>query len=225
MGSPDKINTMQHLFLTSSIGIKGVGESIRKRLGHSKVLKTVFITTPIEGDADQDDLTWVQEDRDGLNNNGFASFDYTITNKTHQQIEHDLVGVDVIYVSGGNEFYLKEKSNENKFGEFVKRSVSSGVIYIGTSAGSIIAGSDMSALQKLSDLASLEKPVDTTGYGLVNFTILPHWGSEYFQDRWLSPESFNFMFSGNTPLIALNNYQYIEVIGDELRIIDVRNES
>ncbi len=216
---------MQHLFLTSSIGIKGVGESIRRRVGHDRTLKTAFITTSVEGDADQDDLSWVQEDRDGLNNNGFTTFDYTITGKTSDQIKDDLRGIDAIYISGGNEFYLKEKGNENNFAEYVKELVNSGVIYIGTSAGSIIAGADMAALQKLSDLASLKNPVDTTGFGLVNFTILPHWGSEYFKDRWLSPESFNFMFSGNTPLIALNNYQYIEVIGDESHIIDVRKES
>lgn len=215
---------MQHLFLTSSIGIVGVGESIRHRLGHSRQLKTAFITTPVEGDSDQDDLSWVQEDRDGLNNNGFITFDYTISGKTNSQIKHDLAGIDVLYISGGNEFYLKEKANENNFDSYVKELVESGVIYIGTSAGSIIAGSDMSPLQQLSDLQSLNHPIDTTGFGLVDFTILPHWGSELFRNRWLSNESFNYMYRDTTTLFALNNYQYIEVIGDSWQIFDVRKE-
>lgn len=215
---------MQHLFLTSSIGIEGVGESVRRKLGHNNNLKTAFITTPVEGDGDQDDLSWVQEDRDGLNNNGFITFDYTITNKTSAQIRQDLKDIEVLYVSGGNEFYLKEKANENNFDDIVRKLVDSGVIYIGTSAGSIIACADMSALQNLSDLAPLNKPVDTKGFGLVDLTILPHWGSENFKDRWLSEDSFNYMFKENAPLIALNNYQYIEVKGDEFNIIDVRNE-
>lgn len=227
MGSPVKIINMskKHLFLTSSIGVAGVGESIRRRLGHDRTLKTVFITTPVEGDADQGDLSWVQEDRDGLNNNGFITFDYTIAGKTSEQIKNDLSGIDVIYISGGNEFYLKEKGNENNFADYVKELVNSGVIYIGTSAGSIIAGTSMAELQNPKDLSTLRNPVDTTGFGIVNFTILPHWGSKDFHNRWLSKESFNYIFSGKTPLIALNNYQYIEVIGDESRIIDVRNES
>lgn len=216
---------MQHLFLTSSIGVKGVGESIRKRLGHERLLKTVFITTPVEGDSNQDDLSWVQEDHDGLNNNGFATFDYTITDKTSEQIKNDLSGIDVIYISGGNEFFLKEKGNENNFAECVKELVNSGVIYIGTSAGSIIAGTSMAELNNPRDLSTLKNPVDTAGFGLVPYTILPHWGSKDFHDRWLSKESFNYMFSGKTPLIALNNYQYIEVIGDDSRIIYVRKES
>jgi len=216
---------MKHLFLTSSVGIKGVGESIRRRLGHDRPLKTAFIITPVEGDSDQDDLSWVQEDRDGLNNNGFATFDYTIADKSHDQIKQDLTGIDVLYISGGNEFYLKEKANENNFGDIIHDLIAQGVIYIGTSAGSIIAGSNMSALQQLSDLEPLKQPIDTTGFGLVDFTILPHWGSKDFRDRWLSEASFNYMFKEKTPLIALNNYQYIEVLGDKSTIIDVRNES
>lgn len=216
---------MQHLFLTSSIGIKGVGESIRRRLGHVRPLKTAFIITPVEGDSDQDDLTWVQEDRDGLNNNGFITFDYTIANKTNAQIRQDLKDIEVLYISGGNEFYLKEKGNDNNFAEYVKELVNSGVIYMGTSAGSIIAGTSMAELQNPKDLSTLKYPVDTVGYSLVPYIIIPHWGSIDFRDRWLSEETFKYMFNGKTPLIALNNYQYIEVLGDESRIIDVRNVS
>lgn len=215
---------MKHLFLTSSIGIKNVGESIRSRLGHNKDLKTAFIITPVEGDSDQEDLSWVQEDRDGLNNNGFITFDYTITNKSNSQIRADLRGIEVLYISGGNEFYLKEKANENNFGDIVHELVNSGVIYIGTSAGSIIAGTDMRATTQLSDLDTLKNPTDTTGFGLVNFTILPHWGSDSFKTRWLTDVSFDYMFKEKTPLIALNNYQYIEVIKDESSIIDVKRE-
>lgn len=216
---------MQHLFLTSSIGIKGVGESIRRRLGHTRPLRTAFILTPVEGDTDQDDLSWVQEDRDGLNHNGFITFDYTITGKTEAELKQDLAEIEVLYISGGNEFFLKEKANENNFGQLVRELTNSGVIYIGTSAGSIIAGTNMSALQQLSDLTPLKQPIDTTGFGLVDFTILPHWGSEDFRKRWISNPSFNYAFSETTPLLALNNYQYVEVIGDTAQIIDVRRES
>ncbi len=215
---------MHHLFLTSSIAIEGVGESIRARLGHNNPLKTVFINTPVEGEIDQSDLSWVEEERVGLNKNGFVTFDYTITDKVLAQIKADLADIDILYISGGNEFYLKEKINESGFGSFVKDFVDKGGLYIGTSCGSIIVGNDMSALQKLSDLDKLSKPIDCKGLGLVNFTILPHWGSSDFRDRWLSKESFDVMFNPSTPLIALNNYQYIEMQGDSWQIIDVRKE-
>lgn len=214
---------MKHLFLTSSIGIEGVGESIRTKLGHDKPLKTVFIATPVEGD-DQSDLSWVDEERVGLNKNGFVTFDYTITGKSLSQIQAELKDIDVLYISGGNEFYLKEKSSESGFVAFVKEFVNSGKIYIGTSCGSIIMGQDMTPLQKLSDLASLSKPIDTTGFGIVDFTTLPHWGSEDFRNRWLNDDSFDLMYQSNTKIIALNNYEYVEVLDDKYRVIDVRTE-
>jgi len=215
---------MKHLFLTSSIAIEGVGESIRVKLGHDKPLKTVFINTPVEGEVDQSDLTWVDEERVGLNKNGFITFDYTITGKTLAQIKTDLKDIEVLYISGGNEFYLKEKSNESGFETFVKEFIENGGLYVGTSCGSIIMGTDMTPLQKLSDLTTLTKPIDTTGYGLVNFTILPHWGSEDFRTRWLNDESFALTYKENIKIIALNNYEYVEVMGDKSRIIDIRSE-
>ncbi len=214
---------MKHLFLTSSIGIPGVGESIRAKLGHNNSLKTAFIVTPVEGD-DQSDLSWVEEERVGLRKNGFDIFDYTITGKSLTQIRKDLSDIEVLYISGGNEFYLKEKSNASGFETFVREFVTSGKIYIGTSCGSIIAGSDMSPLLKLTDPQTLSQPVDTKGFGLVNFTILPHWGGSEFRERWLHTESLSLMYKTESPLIALNNYEYVEVLDDQFRIIDVRME-
>lgn len=215
---------MKHLFLTSSIAIVGVGESIRAKLGHNRSLKTVFINTPVEGESDQSDLSWVEEERVGLRKNGFEIFDYTITGKKLDQIKNDLKDIDVLYISGGNEFYLKEKSNESGFETFVHNFVNNGGLYIGTSCGSIIAGHDMTPLLKLSDHNVLSNPIDSVGYGLVDFTILPHWGSEDFRARWLNEDSFNYMYKDNQQLIALNNYEYVEVLGDKYRIIDERKE-
>lgn len=215
---------MKHLFLTSSIAIPGIGESIRTKLGHNKPLKTVFISTPVEGDSDQSDLSWVEEERVGLIKNAFNIFDYTITKKQLSQIQTDLNNIEVLYISGGNEFYLKEQSNASGFETFVKDFVNSGGIYIGTSCGSIIMGKDISSLQQLSDLKVLSNSVDTNGFGIVDFTILPHWGSKDFKSRWLNNKSFEFMYKSRSPLIALNNYEYVEVLDDQFRIIDVRNE-
>jgi dipeptidase E len=215
---------MTHLFLTSSIGIPGVGESIRASLGHDKKLKTAFISTPVEGELDKSDLSWVEEEKIGLSKNGFEIFDYTITGKNLMQIKEDLKDIDVLYISGGNNFYLKEKSNESGFEEFVKEFVASGKIYIGTSCGSQIMSTDMSSVLSMTDLEVLSSPVDTQGFGLVDFTIIPHWGSEEFKENRLSHTSFDQMFSSAKPLICLNNFEYVEVIDDKFRIIDIRNE-
>ncbi len=215
---------MKHLFLTSSIGEFGVGESIRQRLGNKKKLKTAFIFTPVETEAEKSNLEWLTADRDALNKNGFITFDYSVTGKNILQINKDLADIDVLYISGGNEFYFREKCTESNFDEFVHNFVDSGGIYIGTSCGSIIAGSDISPTLKLNELEALSKPVDTHGFGLVEFTVLPHWGSVEFQQRYLSDDTFSLLYKPTNQLIALNNNEYIEVIDDKFQVVHVRGE-
>ena len=214
---------MKRLFLTSSVGTKGVAESIYRKLSPGKKLKTAFITTPVETEDEQKDLSWLDEDRDALNRAGFVTFDYTISGRSMSQIRQDLADIDILYISGGNEFFFREKCNEVNFDNFVHKFVASGKSYIGTSCGSIIAGTNMAPSLQLNDLKALAKPVDTHGFGLVNFTVLPHWGSTEFKERYLNQDSFKVMFDPATPLIALNNYQYVEVEGDVFHLIDVRH--
>lgn len=175
---------MQHLFLTSGIGTPGVGESIRKRLGHDKPLKTAFIATPLEPAAEQEDLSWVDQDRQALAKNNFVSFDYTITGKTIKQIQDDLSDIDVLYVSGGNTNYLLEQSQKSGFTEFVQEYVASGKIYLSTSAGSIITGPTIPPYL-WGDEVGAPNLSDYSGYTLVNFTLVPHWGSQIFHDLYL----------------------------------------
>lgn len=215
---------MKHLFLTSTIETIGICASIRSKLGGNHKLKTAFITTPTEPPDEALDLSWLENERVMLSRSGFDTFDYTITGKSLVQIQSDLSKIDVLHIPGGNEFYLKEKSNESDFGDFVKLYVLKGGTYIGSSCGSIIVGTDMTPLLKLSDHDSLKAPLDTKGFGIVDFTILPHWGSEEFRSRWLNDDSFNYMYQESQKLIALNNYEYVEVLGDKFRIIDVRRE-
>ena len=127
-------------------------------------------------EAKTGDKTWEEEDRLALVDAGFKVTDYTITGKTLDQLKTDLAGYDFIYLSGGDTWYLLNQSRKTGFYNLIQDLVKNqGKIYIGTSAGSIIAG------PKCPDyLLSKEEVLDIEnqkGYGLVNFTILPHWGA------------------------------------------------
>lgn len=214
---------MKRLFLTSSIDDANVAGSVFTHLGISGNPRTAFITTPIEAELHLGMKTWDGEERSALNQAGFNTFDYTITGKSLDQIQSDLSDIEVLYISGGNEFYFREMCDLSNFDSYVLQHVASGKPYIGTSCGSIMASHDISPTLKLNDLSMLKKPVNTKGFGLVSFTILPHWGSADFQADYLE-KSFEQIYKTDTPLIALNNYQYVKVIGDQWQIIDVRQE-
>lgn len=213
---------MKRLFLTSSIGTPGVGASIRSRLGHNKPLTTVFITTPIEVE-DMTDDQWYQDDRKALTDNGFEIFDYTITGKGEDDIKRDLGNCECIYISGGNNNYLLGKSQECNFAPFVRDYVNKGNLYIGTSAGSIVTGPLLPPY-----LWGEEKGyfnlADYSCYNIVNFTVIPHWGSKWFQEKYLNGRTEQIYDKQAQPFVLINDYEYVEVIDDNYRIIDVRNE-
>lgn len=103
---------MKHLFLTSSMDTENVAASVYKRAHFSKSPHTAFILTPIEAEVAIGLKTWEGEERVAMQKAGFDTFDYTITNKQYTQIKSDLSNIDVLYISGVNEQYFREKCDE-----------------------------------------------------------------------------------------------------------------
>lgn len=213
---------MRNIYLTSSISFSG--EHIGKKLNaQNNKYKTAFITTPVEGDVG--DLQWLEDDRNALKDAGFDLFDYTITNKTEEQIKEDLKDIEVMYCSGGNTFYFLEKSKETGFDEIVREMVfDKNIIYISTSAGSVIAGPDIYPAYNIEDVGKTSNLTDYKSFGLVDFVILPHWGSKWFKEFYLN-RRLEHAYTADYKLILLNDYQYVEVFPDKkYRIVDVRKD-
>jgi dipeptidase E len=204
------------LFLTSSV--HAVAHDIAKRTDLSKGNKLAFIDTAAEPKGEREDLEWLRNDRQSLVDAGFEVSDYTITDKTKEQLKNDLKKFDYIYMSGGNTAYLLEQSQKSGFIYLVKELVEAGKIYIGTSAGSIIAG------PKLPDYFSDEDAEleNTEGYKFVNFTLIPHWGSEDFKERYLGERLKTVYKEEQVPLLLLTDYQYVHFKDGQMKIIDVR---
>ncbi|MDD5291502.1 MAG: Type 1 glutamine amidotransferase-like domain-containing protein [Patescibacteria group bacterium] len=209
---------MENIFLTSSVNISA--EDIAKRFNIKG--KLVFITTASEPKSESD-LTWQDDDRNALIKARFDVFDYTITGKKEEDITEDLKNVDIVYVSGGNSFYLLEKVKESHFDKIVKNFVAKGKIYIGTSAGSIVAGPDIFPVYYLDSAKEAKNLKDYKGIGLVDFTVLPHWGSEHFRERYLK-QRLEHVYKDGYKLILLNDNQYVAVEGNKYRIIDITKD-
>ncbi len=202
------------LFLTSSV--HAVAHDIAKKIDLSKSKNLVFIDTAAE--VEEGDKTWLKNDRQALVEAGFIVSDYTITGKSREQLEADLDKFDYIYLSGGNTSHLLQQSQKSGFISLIRELVQEKrKIYIGTSAGSIIAG------PKLPDYFSDEKVKleDIRGYNFVNFTIMPHWGSDSFKDLYLGERLKIAYKKDQVPFVLLTDNQYVYVQDDQLKIIDV----
>ena len=106
---------------------------------------------------------------------------YSLKFKTREQIASELADADVIWVNGGNTFYLLDVARKTGFMEIVDDLVrNKGVMYGGTSAGSILASPTIEAAGRGGDGAdkNMVGLNDLNAFGFVPFTTHVHYEPE-----------------------------------------------
>ena len=111
---------------------------------------------------------------------------------------------DIIYVSGGNTFYLLNELRKSRIWQAIKNAVKAGKIYIGESAGAIVAAPG-TRYATLMDENSTNMS-DFAGLNLVDFCVVPHFGCEPFtQATHEIMEKFENLYD----LRPINNAEFI----------------
>jgi len=177
-------------------------------------LTVAFIPTAADFDENK---SYVNLDRNKLLELGFKVIDINIAGKIEKYLQKRLEKADIIFVSGGNTFYLLEKSISSGFDKIVKRLVERGVYYIGSSAGSVLAGRTIEHVKLLdnAELASNLKIYD--GLKLIDAMILPHYGNKKYEAR-MNQIVKNYAAQKNK-IITLTDNQAVIVKDGKFRII------
>ena len=164
---------MKNIVLTSS-GIrkdrfkKDFYETIPKEELKNK--KVLYITTASDGEEDPD-KSWMEEEYNTILELGIKKENIT-EYKIGNEININLY--DIIYMMGGNTFYLLDQIRKYHFDEIIKKFIKDHKIYIGSSAGSIILGNSIhTALGYDENKVEMK---DFTGLKLVDGLIIPHAG-------------------------------------------------
>ena len=137
----------------------------KEELNNKKVL---YITTASDGE-DDDDKTWMDEEYKtildlGINESNII--EYKIGN------DININDFDIIYMMGGNTFYLLNIIRNTGFDKIIKDFIDNGKIYIGSSAGSEILGNSVDiALGYDKNNVNM---IDFTVLKIVNALIVPH---------------------------------------------------
>lgn len=147
-----------------------------------KQLQVAFITTAAE--VYNSTPSWLVADRLALVEAGFAVTDYTLTGKTHVKLQKELSQFQLLFVTGGNTFYLLEKANQSGFSELLRNDFFAGQIYVGSSAGSVVLGQDLEPIVFLDDPEQANL-TSFTGISLLDFLVLPHFDHEYFKSKYI----------------------------------------
>lgn len=203
-----------NLFLTSSVSF--VAKDISNKINNiAKNKQLVFIPTASE--VEKGDISWLDADRQALKDAGFLVEDYSITGQNQDDIHNKLRGAGSVCVGGGNTYYLLSQARKSGFDQIVKNLVANGLIYIGSSAGSLLVGPNIET--SLDDPKTVPELTDYTGLDLIDVAVRPHWGSEYFLERY--HREMDRLYNLKQKMILLRDSQYLYVKEDWYQVITV----
>ncbi len=166
---------MKKLLLTSIFQI--VSEELTKILPAPASSLTVgFIPTAADV---YEDKSFVEDDRKRLVEMGFRIIDVPLKDHNPKTLKEVLDTVDIIFVGGGNTFYLLQEARRSGFDTLAPTLVKEGAIYVGSSAGSYLACPTIEAAGWKRQDRNIVNLTDLTAMALVPFIMSVHYRGEF----------------------------------------------
>lgn len=148
------------------------------------------------------DEKWLKYREDELNEFNIK-YDF-INISEDKNFSIDLLNYGVIYVCGGNTYYILDRLRKTGIKNFIKKSTKKNILYVGLSAGSMVMAPDIeiSGIGPNGDQNDINLQ-DMTGFKLIPFSIHPHYEDA---DKIFIEKFFN---QTKKPVVTLNNNQAI----------------
>jgi len=158
---------------------------------------------------------WIKEDKIKLTAKGFNLTEINLKRKLSIK---EFKKFDVIFVAGGNTFYLLQKMRETGFDKIVKKLTENNVVYVGSSAGAVVAGPDIWPIRFIDD-PSKAKLKSFKGLNLIDFIPLPHFGVE----KYVKPyeKLMKDLDKTKYKYVKLNENQATLVKNKKIKIIEI----
>jgi len=190
-------------------------------------LRIAFIPSAAFGDP-SDDKWWLIDDMSRLKNRGAKVAIVSLADCTSEEISAQLEVADVIFVGGGQTFYLSWLMEQKGLFELLPKLLESKV-YAGISAGSMIMTPKLLTVsfairrpgiseEELEELGPEGRSLART-FGMVDFMVRPHMnGEEKFKD--ITPEMVQRAVNDtDTPAYMLDDNCAVRVIDDEVTVV------
>ncbi|GLF90189.1 putative peptidase Lmo0363 [Bacillus safensis] len=104
-----------------------------------------------------------------------VQIDEQSTEEITQMIEQN----DVIYVSGGNTFYLLQEFRKHRLDDVLKKEINNGKLYIGESAGSLIMAPSIEYISLMDDQEKAPELSSFQGFNEISCYPVPHVHNAY----------------------------------------------
>jgi dipeptidase E len=150
-------------------------------LGNSKNNITVGL---IENAADvvtEGPEGWLEEIRKTIIGYGFQLHLIDLREFVNDEISlrEKMNSVDIIWVGGGNMYYLRYLLQKTRADKIIKELIESGKVYCGWSAGGCVVGPTLLDGENMDDISKAPELI-YDGIYLVDFVMIPHIDNEYY---------------------------------------------
>ena len=204
---------MKQLFLCSYFaGVK----SLFKQYASKKQLGKHVLFIPTSGNVEEY-RGYIDEALQTFADLGFQVEILDISACDRETAQAKIFQSKLLYVSGGNTFYLLQELKKKQLLSLIKEQIADGMVYVGESAGAIITAKDIDYNKLMDDKSVAEELSNTEGLNEVDFYVLPHLGEEPFVE---STQATLDTYSDQLNLLSLNNCQAVLVEGEEVKVLE-----
>ena len=203
---------MKKLFLTSVFA--KTAKEFKKFYGETNGKSAVFI--PTAANADGGGTIYIKRQRRVLEKLGLNICLLDISAAGSNEISAKLQNSDIIYIGGGNTFYLLQELKRSGADMIIREQIALGKAYIGESAGAVVAAPRIDYIEDMDKRDAAPNLSDCSALGLVDFYPLPHMNSFPFKraSRMIAEKHSN-----DLKLLPITNRQAVCVCGNEINIL------
>ena len=208
-----KHNRAKTLLLTSN-GMQMRNEIVKLLQKPAYDVNVAFITTAAKP---EENLDYVKKDWAIMKEElGFNVEEIDIEGKKEHELLRLLEVKDIIYVEGGNTFYLLKAMRECNFEKVIRALMKDGKVYIGASAGTIVAGRTIKTAGWKNGDRDIVHLKNLKGLNLVPFDIFVHYLPEHAE---IIKKQMPWVWLRKRRLKILTDDQAILVQGREVDLI------
>lgn len=132
-----------------------------------------------------------------------------------EALKQKLSQFDVVWIGGGNTYYIRWLFKVTGFDQFIRELVGNGLVYAGGSAGAIVAGPMIEKFQETDEPENGPELINE-GLGLTDLIIIPHWDQPKYQDN-LRPIK-EYYEQTEYPVVVLTDDQAAVVDGETWQV-------
>lgn len=178
--------------------------------------QTNMLFIPTAGNLDKD-VWWIDKDRDVLHKMGFKITELDIANASTKDMEDALSSTNLVYVAGGNTFYLLNQLRVSGFDKLLTDYVNNGGLYAGASAGALVAGPDIGSISSIDEPEKVEGLTSTKALGFVDIVPIPHYD---MKERTQPIDRITAKYGKDNELVIITDDQAILVEEDNWQVVN-----